>query len=212
MKNVLCFGDSNTWGYNSETKDRFPADIRWTGILSQKLGVEYHIIEEGLNGRTTVWDDPIIGYKNGKEYLIPTLASHRPIDLVIIMLGTNDMKKRFCLPASDIAAGAGMLVEIVQKSNAGYNGKPPKVLLISPIHIGDIQKSEFADTFDTNNVVSISEKLAYYFKNISINLVCEFMDAASIATPNSLDAIHLDAVGHKKLGEEIVEKVKNIIG
>lgn len=100
MKNILCYGDSNTWGYDAETKNRFPPDVRWTGILKRTLGEGYHVIEEGLNGRTTVWDDPIEGYKNGREYLIPCLESHRPLDLVIIMLGTNNLKKRFSLTFS----------------------------------------------------------------------------------------------------------------
>ena len=212
MKNILCFGDSNTWGYNAETKDRFPVHIRWTGILSQRLESEYRIIEEGLNGRTTVWDDPIGGYKNGKEYLIPSIESHKPIDLVIIMLGTNDLKKRFSLTAFDIAAGAGVLVEIVLKSNAGNHGHPPKVLLISPTHIGDIAKSEFADIFDVENVTAISKKLADHYRNISTNFGCEFLDAAAIVVPSPIDAIHFDAGSHMKFGEAITEKVRNIFG
>jgi lysophospholipase L1-like esterase len=93
MKAILCYGDSNTWGYDPVTKGRFPRDMRWTGVLRQSLGDDYLVIEEGLNGRTTVWDDPIEGYKNGAAYLVPCLTTHRPLDLVIIMLGTNDLKR-----------------------------------------------------------------------------------------------------------------------
>src|SRR5215510_7647193 len=92
MKRILCYGDSNTWGYNPVTQDRFDTHERWTGSLQQALGSNCVVIEEGLNGRTTVWDDPIEGYKNGAAYLIPCLTTHRPLDLVIIMLGTNDLK------------------------------------------------------------------------------------------------------------------------
>ena len=96
MWEILCYGDSNTWGYNPSTKERYDRYERWTGILQFTLGDEYHVIEEGLNGRTTVWDEPIEGeYKNGKTYLVSCLESHKPLDLVIIMLGTNDLKKRF---------------------------------------------------------------------------------------------------------------------
>ena len=95
MKTILCYGDSNTWGYNPATTERSSRDERWTGILRRELDDGYLVIEEGLNGRTTVWDDPIEGYKNGKEYLIPCLETHKPLDLVIIMLGTNDLKVRF---------------------------------------------------------------------------------------------------------------------
>lgn len=95
MKNILCYGDSNTWGYDAEMKFRFPVDVRWTGVLACELGLGYHVIEEGLNARTTVWDDPFEEGKNGKNTIAPILASHCPLDLVIIMLGTNDMKNRF---------------------------------------------------------------------------------------------------------------------
>ena len=110
-KTVLCYGDSNTWGYDPATQKRYPRNVRWAGVLRRALGNGYLVIEEGLNGRTTVWDDPIEGYKNGKEYLVPCLETHKPIDLVIIMLGTNDLKARFHVPACDIAAGAGVAIE-----------------------------------------------------------------------------------------------------
>ena len=98
MTRILCYGDSNTWGYDPASGERFAADIRWTGVLRKVLASDrFEVIEEGLNGRTTVWDDPIEGQKNGRQYLIPCLESHRPLDLVVILLGTNDLKKRFSL-------------------------------------------------------------------------------------------------------------------
>ncbi|MCW5845462.1 MAG: hypothetical protein KIT77_29690, partial [Caldilinea sp.] len=105
MKRILCFGDSNTWGYDPVSQDRYARNARWPGVLRQQIGAGYEVIEEGLNGRTTVWNDPIEGYKNGRDYLIPCLETHRPLDLVIILLGTNDLKKRFSLSAYDIAQG-----------------------------------------------------------------------------------------------------------
>lgn len=211
MKNVLCYGDSNTWGWDPETQGRFPADVRWTGVLRKELGSGYRVIEEGLNGRTTVWDDPIEGYKNGKEYLIPCLESQKPLDLVIIMLGTNDLKKRFSLSAYDIAAGAGVLAEIAMKSGAGYNGNPPKVLLMSPILVGDIHNSEFAEMFDYESSVERSKKFAEHYKRVADELGCEFLNAADFASPSPIDAIHFEAAEHKKLGEAVARKVKEIL-
>ena len=103
MKTILCYGDSNTWGYDPSSQQRFGPEERWTGVLQKELGMEYRIIEEGLNGRTTVWDDPIEGFKNGMSYLIPCIESHKPFDLITIMLGTNDLKIRFSVSAYDIA-------------------------------------------------------------------------------------------------------------
>lgn len=125
MKTILCYGDSNTWGYSPATQDRYGRDERWTGVLRNEIGEGYLVIEKGLGGRTTVWDDPVEGrHKNGETYLLPCLESHQPIDLVIILLGTNDLKRRFCVGAFDIAQGAGGLVRIVQKSETGPTEKP----------------------------------------------------------------------------------------
>jgi lysophospholipase L1-like esterase len=212
MKNILCYGDSNTWGYNPDTKDRFPADIRWTGVLKRELGEGYRILEEGLNGRTTVWEDPIGGHKNGKTYLIPCLESHRPLDLVIIMLGTNDLKSIYSLSAYDIASGAAVLVDIVLKSDAGYNGKAPKLLLVSPPLVGDsIRHSWLAEMFCYERSVNTSREFARYYKQFADELGCEFMDAALIITPSPLDAVHFDAEEHQKFGKVIKEKVIQIL-
>ena len=97
MKTVLCYGDSNTFGYIPETGMRYPRDIRYPGRLKKLLGDEYDVIEEGCNGRTTIHDDPVDGWKNGLDYLKPCLNSHKPVDFVILMLGSNDLKATFHL-------------------------------------------------------------------------------------------------------------------
>ena len=111
MRTVLCYGDSNTWGYDPATRTRYPPHVRWTGVLATRLGAEYRVVEEGLNGRTTRWDDPIEPGRNGLTYLRPCIESHQPLDVIIIMLGTNDLKRRFDLSASDIAQSAAALAE-----------------------------------------------------------------------------------------------------
>ena len=117
MKNILCYGDSNTWGCipfeGAGPARRFPPDMRWPGVLQRELGDGYWVVEAGLNARTTVWDDPLEPHRNGRELLLPTLLTHQPLDLVIIMLGTNDLKHRINASAAEIAEGAGMLADIV---------------------------------------------------------------------------------------------------
>jgi lysophospholipase L1-like esterase len=137
VRTVLCYGDSNTWGSDPETGERFPEGVRWPGVLRRELGEEYRVIEEGLPGRTTVRDDPIEGdHKNGRSYLRACLESHRPIDLVTIMLGTNDLKERFGSSASDIAQGAASLADWTLRSGCGPEGGAPVVVLISPPAVG----------------------------------------------------------------------------
>ena len=118
-RTVLCYGDSNTWGYNPCTKRRYSAAIRWPGVLRGELGPAYHVIEEGLNGRTTIWTDPLAEYRNGKHLLTPCLETHKPLDVVILMLGTNDIKWKFSATPYDIGRGMATLVDLVQRSRSG---------------------------------------------------------------------------------------------
>ena len=131
-KNILCFGDSNTYGESPEGLGRYPRLERWTGILAQRLGPAYHIIEEGLCGRTTVWEDPVEGDKCGIRHLPSCIASHTPLDLVILMLGTNDFKQRFHVTASDVALSLDRLVRTAQSMTNGVAPKPFQILLDCP--------------------------------------------------------------------------------
>lgn len=207
MKTIVCYGDSNTWGYDPATATRFSKDKRWTGIFRNELGVGYDVIEEGLNGRTTVWDDPIEGYKNGKEYLIPCLETHKPIDLVIIMLGTNDLKKRFSLSAFDIANGAGVLIRIAQKSESGQNGAPPKVLLMAPAPLAKL--TDFAEAFE--GAEAKSKKFSEHYRRVAKECGCYFLDTSEFIVSSDLDGIHLEVGEHEKLGKAVASFVKEKI-
>lgn len=208
MKRILCFGDSNTWGYDPAAQDRFDRDVRWTGVLRNALGSGYEVIEEGLNGRTTVWDDPIEGYKCGKDYLIPCLETHRPLDLVIIMLGTNDLKKRFSLSAFDIAQGAGVLVRIVQQSAAGRAGAAPSVLLLAPPPVAKL--TWFAEMFEGAEDKSL--KLGLHYRQVAEALGCAFLDTATVVVSSDLDGIHFEAAEHRKLGDAVAQHALALIG
>ena len=207
MKRILCYGDSNTWGYDPLTTDRFDANTRWTRVLGKSLGGAYEVIEEGLNGRTTVWDDPIEGFKNGKDYLIPCLESHRPLDLVIILLGTNDLKARFNVPAYDIAEGARVLVGMVQASQAGVGGRAPQVLLLAPPPTTML--SEYADMFAGAEEKSL--KFASYFARIAQEMGCAFLDTGTAIVSSPLDGIHFEAREHRKLGQAVAVKVRELM-
>ena len=138
MKTILCYGDSNTYGYRPDNGMRYDEEIRWTGRLASILGrEEYRVIEEGCNGRTTVFDDPEDPWKNGLPYLKPCLNTHKPIDIVILMLGSNDLKSCFKLSAEEIADGAGKLVETIQGFTADKQGFVPGIVLVSPPEIGE---------------------------------------------------------------------------
>lgn len=207
MKTVVCYGDSNTWGFNPATQDRFSIDKRWTGVLAQELGPGYRVIEEGLNGRTTIWDDPIEEGRNGQTYFLPCLWSHQPIDLVTIMLGTNDLKERFALSAYDIAAGAGVLVNLALKSGAGPNAGAPQVLLMSPPVVGRL--TDYAELFV--EAVARSRKFAEHYARVAKARRCHFLDTVPSVTSSELDGIHFEADQHSGLGLAVAARVREIL-
>jgi len=207
MFEVLCYGDSNTWGFDPARRERFSSEQRWPGVLQKALGAGYHVIEEGLGGRTTVWEDPIEGHKNGKEYLIPCLATHSPLDLVIIMLGTNDLKYRFSVTAQDIAAGAGILVDIVNRSGTPKNPQAPKVLLLAPPPLGKL--TELKEMFEGGQ--EKSRRFSTHFKAVADMYGCSFFDSSTVIKSSDIDGIHLEKEAHQQLGKAVAKEVKKIL-
>jgi len=209
MKTILCFGDSNTWGWDPSKCTRYGRNERWPGIMRNELGPDYEIIEEGLPGRTTVFDDPIEGvFKNGSTYLQPCLESHQPVKLVIIMLGTNDLKIRFSASAFDIANGAGVLVDMIKSSSAGPGNAAPQILLLAPPPLG--QLGDFDDMF--RDAPEKSLKFAHQYERVARERNCHFLDLSGIVTTSDVDGVHLDKAEHVKLGTAVAEYVKKLIG
>jgi lysophospholipase L1-like esterase len=207
MFEILCFGDSNTWGYDPATAARFPRDVRWTGVLQAELGPGWHVIDEGLNGRTTVWEDPVEGDRVGKRHLLPCLESQAPLDLVVLMLGTNDLKKRYSAPVIDIGFAIGVLLDIVARSSAGRDGKAPPVLLMAPAPLTRL--SQWAELFEGG--VEKSRALSALFAEAARARGCAFLDAGALVRPSDLDGVHLDAAGHRTLGLAVAKEVRKMV-
>ena len=210
MTTVLCYGDSNTYGYDPKTGLRYKEDVRWPGVLADLLGEGYHVIEEGCNGRTTVTDDPVEGWKNGLDYLRPCLNSHKPVDVVVLMLGTNDLKEIFHLTAEKIADNAGILVDVIQSFTKEKQGFVPKIVLISPPEIGkDMPNSVFSASFAPRSIEE-SKKFPKAYRRIADSKGCLFLDAAKYIYPSDADSLHLTEEGHKILAEKVAEIVRSI--
>jgi lysophospholipase L1-like esterase len=209
MKVILCYGDSNTHGRDPMTGGRFERNVRWPGVLRSTIGDGYQVIEEGLNGRTTVWDDPVRGHqkRNGSKYLLPCLESHAPIDLLIMMLGTNDLKARFSVTPYDVGQSMGALIEIARRSGAGRDGGALKILIMAPPPLGRL--TEYAETFSGG--VEKSGHLARHYSEIARQNGCEFLDAGSIIRVSALDGLHFDPDAHAALGKKVAETVKKLV-
>ncbi len=209
MKTIVCFGDSNTWGYDPEAGARHAPEVRWPGVLRAALGPGYTVIEEGLGGRTTVWDDPVEGVMSGLAYLTPCLNSHRPLDLLVLILGSNDTKARWAVPASDIAMSAGRLVDVALASGAGPDGASPQVLLVAPPPLGPLAGTPFAAMF-----AGAEEKSAQFgalYAQVAAERGCAFLDAGQHVISSPTDAIHWAGTEHRKLGDAVAASARTLL-
>lgn len=209
-KRVMCFGDSNTWGAVPEEGTRHPEQIRWTGILQRELGKDYQIIEEGYNGRVSVHNDPVEGRLSGVSYFAPCCDSQSPLDLIILMLGTNDLKARFGVEPRTIAFGFNRYMDVLKVTPMA--GNPPKVLLASPILIDPSYRDNalFYDMFG-EDADKKSEKFAEAYEEVANQLGWEFFNAALYGKASTRDGVHMEAEYHEKLGVAFAEKVKEIL-
>jgi lysophospholipase L1-like esterase len=204
MAVIVAFGDSNTWGWEPKSATRYKPDVRWTGVMQRELGPGYHVIEEGLNGRTTVFDDPIEPDRRGADYLPPCLRSQAPLDLLIIALGCNDMKKRFSASPSDIASGAERLILMARAEAVGPDGAPPAILLVAPPPIGKL--TDFAEMFEGAREKSLV--LAERYRAVAERQRVGFLDAGEFVACSDLDGVHFAPDGHAILGRVTAEAVR----
>jgi lysophospholipase L1-like esterase len=177
-------------------------------VLRDELGTDFHVIEEGLGGRTTIWDDPMSEARNGKDYLLPCLWSHMPLDLVIVMLGTNDLKDRVARTATRIAAGAGVIAGLTLQSGAGPDNGAPGLMLICPPPVGKI--SAAGELWGFGGAEEESRRLAKYYRIVAEQTGCAFLDAGEHIVSSDIDGIHFEREEHHKLGIAVASVVKRM--
>ena len=206
-RNILCYGDSNTYGYSVEEPrgQRYPRSVRWPGVLQNALGNDWHVLEEGLNGRTTVHDDLIEGiWRNGRTPLLAILHSHEPLDWVVIKLGTNDLKTRFHKDPREIALSVGVLVNDVKQAKVGHDGKSPNILIIAPAPI----LAECEIPFPAfNGQAEISQGFAEAYAAVAQEQQVHFLDAGALISSSPVDGIHLSSHSHGVLGKAVADYV-----
>ncbi len=208
MPVLLCYGDSNTHGSlprtEAEKRSRLGLDERWPGVAATALGTGWQVVEEGLPGRTTVHDDPVKGdHLNGLDGLPIALNSHRPIDVVALMLGTNDLKSRFAVTAEEIRDSLERLLDIIARSDCGPDEGAPATLLIAPPPV--LEDGRLGSLF-----VGAAAKSAYFkalFGELARGRGIGFLDAGTIIASSPIDGVHFDAEAHAKLGRAVAEVV-----
>ena len=203
----MCFGDSNTWGFDPTDGSRYPDTIRWTALLQAKLGDGYQVIEEGLNGRTTVFDYRDRFGKNGKEYLRPAMDSHSPLDLMILYLGNNDTKQEFGNTAAQIADGLEQLIIIAQGHGLDRPSPGMKLIIVAPTLIDD-------HCLPTDDKLrgggAKTRDLPPLYRALAAKYGASFVDLSDAVPPSQVDGCHLDPDGHRRIVELLFAQVMAI--
>lgn len=211
-KHIVCFGDSNTHGYRATDNGRFSEDERWTCLLGQKLGSDCLILEEGLSGRTTCYDDPIHEGLSGLSYIYPCLMSHEPVDLLIIMLGTNDTKERFGSSAACIALGLKRLIAKAIAATDCWANKKPNILVVTPKNIEKMyENTDIASTMG-RGCAEKSEQLGVEYEKTAEMMGCHYFDANTVVTEyNKIDYMHLNKEGHEALADSLAKLIPSFV-
>jgi lysophospholipase L1-like esterase len=214
-KRIMCFGDSLTWGWvpvpQGAPTTRYPFEERWTGILAAALGEGFEVLEEGLSARTTNFDDALDSRLNGANHLPAALASHFPLDLVVLFLGTNDTKSLYGRSPYEIATGMSQLIVQVATSGGGVGTSypAPKILVVAPPPLGEIGLPWLARMFEGGR--EKSAELADQYAELAAFFGVGFLDAGSVVHTDGVDGIHFTKENNAQLGSAVADEVRRIL-
>ena len=218
MKNILCFGDSNTWGFVPGAFDpetlymkRYSIRERWPGLLRGILSEDFHIIEEGLNGRTTNVEYPDLSGRSGTSYILPCLYSHSPLDLVILNIGINDIKVIFDRSMMEISNGMAEIIDLIRSTSYGPDMQgQPQILLLSPsalIHEGYVdQNNESAFKGGKEKSLLFND----YYEKLALDKGCHYIDLQAVVSYSKIDGLHYDKRGHAVIASTVASKINEI--
>jgi lysophospholipase L1-like esterase len=211
MKSILCFGDSLTWGSDPVTALRHPFESRWPNVLAARLDNQVRVIEEGMNGRTTVYDDPTVDVnRNGAALLPSLLMTHQPLDMVILALGTNDIKFAGRCTAFDATLGMKRLITMVQRFDYKPGYRIPKIMIVAPPLVIPTADPFFTALF--GHTFEQTRQFASLYAELAAEMGVAFFDGSKHAVAHPADGVHLDAENTVRLGEGMAAPVRKVLG
>jgi lysophospholipase L1-like esterase len=211
MKTILCYGDSLTWGYDASGAGRHAYEDRWPSVVQAELGSQVRVIAEGLNGRTTVYDDPLAAAdRNGARVLPTLLATHEPVDVLVIALGSNDLKRHTGGGrAFEATEGLARLIEVVRSFPSSFAYDAPQILLVSPPALVRTEDAAFDAMFGF--AIEESQRFDEAYAALAAEKGCDHVAASRVCTATPLDGVHLDAANTRKLGHAIAEALRPML-
>ncbi len=207
-KTILCYGDSNTWGAIPRSDERYPRSVRWPGALQKMLGEKYDVISEGLCGRTFIAMDATKQHKSGINQLHSIMESHEPVDLVIIMLGTNDVKTTYDLTVDEIAQDLEETIFFIKGKKLGLE-KIPQILIICPPPVIEPKTKDLDERMVRGP--EMFKQLPALYEEIALRHGCSFIDAGKHIASSLIDGYHLDKEAHLALAKVVGEKVREMV-
>lgn len=207
MRKIVCFGDSNTYGYITETGRRYKKNVRWPGRLEKLLGDSYQVVEEGLCGRTSAFEDKTEPGLCGLDSIERVIKEQEPLDLLVVMLGSNDCKTQFGAAAEEITEGVKKVIQKARESSS----EEFDILLIAPAMMTErIADSGFGSEFDMRSV-AVSRELAKNYQALTEHEKINFLDGSLVTRVGEADGLHLAEEGHQMLAEAVYQKILEIM-
>ena len=217
MKRILCYGDSNTWGYDPVNTDpatglpaRYDENTRWTCLMQKLLGADYYVWEAGLGGRTTVFDDPLMPTRNGVRDFEMVLQTCDPVDCIIFALGTNDTKDMFCASSLIITRAMERLLQVCKSALLQSRSPNAKIILACPVKPVADGTGEYWYGFSEKSTKA-GEELRLSYRLLARENGCEYIDINDFGDPSPADGVHLDPAGHKRLAIEMTKLVQRML-
>jgi len=219
MKRIMVYGDSNTWGYDPNRVDpvtganrRYDENTRWTRIMKNALGSEYEVLEEGFNGRTIAFDDQTSYGRNGLKHIEVAFKTCDPVDMIIIMLGTNDLKDMFALTEVNMGDAMNTMVRTLRNAMSESNSATAKIIIVNPVNVTPCADGSFVYGFSERSV-KLGEKIGERYKAVAERRGCYYFDAGTVdgTEMDGTDGTHLTPGAHKALGTALAEYVREIM-
>lgn len=218
MKTIVCYGDSNTWGAMSlhecppaTMNSRHPWGVRWTSRIQIELGEEYHVVEAGLCGRTTALDCPMADHRNGLKDIDVTMMCAMPVDMVIIVLGTNDVKDFLNVTPYVSASGVARIIKQIQIGQYGPLGAAPEILVVSPSRIVPAYKDAWLYDEFGDGALEKDARMSEYLRKTAADCGVHFLDMGAYVSADNADGIHMNAESHAVFAEKVIEQIREIL-